>query len=166
MTPFTNTYILYNTCSLYQHQQGDILLPSNVEMKENIKLTDTNRKSIFQDTPKFTLQCHGFPYMEMLAEEIGCRPNFYKILFTDPKLAIAFCFEVMSATHYRLVGPNSWKQARHNILDMRRRIECPFGEERAKRKAEERLKRQDTILYSAAAILFLLFAFLVKMIFF
>ncbi|CAF1041610.1 unnamed protein product, partial [Didymodactylos carnosus] len=56
-------------------------------------------------------------YSDDLSRTIGCRPNFIKIFFTEPKLLLKLmCGPLMNA-HYRLTGPHSKpKQARHTIL--------------------------------------------------
>ena len=124
------------------------------------------RIAMYEDTTKSTLQCAGFPYLEMLAADIGCRPNFWRILFRDPRLFVPYYFQMLSASQYRLVGPNSWPPARQTILDMQRRIECPFGRERARRRADEYRRKLDNKLYVFGVVIFLFIAYVAKLLFF
>ena len=135
-------------------------------MKLDIVKSERLRIHMYQDTTKFTLQCNGYEYLELLAADIGCRPNFWRILFHDPRLFVPYYFQLVSACQYRLVGPNSWPPARQAILDMQRRIECPFGSERAQRRADEYRRKLDNKLYVFGAVLFLCIAYLVKLLLF
>ena len=135
-------------------------------MRLDIAKSERLRIQTFQDSTKFILRCKGYPYLEMLAADIGCRPNFWRILFKDPRLFVPYYFQTLSACQYRLVGPNSWPPARQAILDMHRRIECPFGPERAQRRADEYRRKLDNKLYVFGAVLFLCIAYLVKLLLF
>jgi cation diffusion facilitator CzcD-associated flavoprotein CzcO len=56
-------------------------------------------------------------YSDDLARTIGCRPNFTKIFFTEPKLWIKLMCGPLLNAHYRLTGPHAKpKQAKHIIL--------------------------------------------------
>ena len=135
-------------------------------MRLDIDKSERLRIKMFQDSTKFTLQCKGYPYLEKLAADIGCKPNFWRIIFKDPRLFVPYYFQTLSACQYRLVGPNSWAPARKAILDMQRRIECPFGRERARRRAEEYRRKLDNKLYVCAAVIFLFIAFIAKLLLF
>ncbi|CAF1237247.1 unnamed protein product [Adineta steineri] len=56
-------------------------------------------------------------YTDDLARIIGCRPNFTKIFFTEPKLWMKLMFGPLLNAQYRLVGPHAKpKQAKEIIL--------------------------------------------------
>lgn len=64
--------------------------------------------------------------MDEIADLIGCRPNPFSYLFSDPRLAYALVFKPYTAYVYRLTGPHAWEGARNAILDIEERINAPF----------------------------------------
>lgn len=63
------------------------------------------------------------PYMDELAETIGCHPHPWRYLFTDPKLAYRLFFKANVSYVYRLRGPMPWAGARRAIMEVEKRIE-------------------------------------------
>ncbi|XP_070548157.1 flavin-containing monooxygenase 2-like [Ptychodera flava] len=57
------------------------------------------------------------PNTEELAEMLGVKPSFWRLLLTDPKLAMAYKYGPMVPYWYRLVGPGAWPGARDRILN-------------------------------------------------
>ena len=57
------------------------------------------------------------PYCEEVAGKFGARPNFGKLLLTDPKLALRTFFGPAYPPTYRLNGPHPWKGAREAIMN-------------------------------------------------
>ncbi|CAM4935942.1 unnamed protein product [Rotaria socialis] len=56
-------------------------------------------------------------YADDLARTIGCRPNFTRIFFTEPKLWLKLMCGPLINAHYRLTGPHAKpKQAKQIIL--------------------------------------------------
>ena len=53
--------------------------------------------------------------MDELARFIGCRPNFLKMFFTEPKLALKCIFGPCTPPQFRLEGPHAWEGARKAI---------------------------------------------------
>jgi dimethylaniline monooxygenase (N-oxide forming) len=59
-------------------------------------------------------------YSDDLARTIGCRPNFTKIFFTEPKLWVKLMCGPLLNAHYRLTGPHAKpKQAKEIILKVK-----------------------------------------------
>ncbi|XP_077986909.1 flavin-containing monooxygenase 5-like [Glandiceps talaboti] len=57
------------------------------------------------------------PIQEDYAKEIGVRPNFLKLLTSDPSFAAKCFFGPTYPASYRLHGPGSWNGAKKAILD-------------------------------------------------
>eukprot|EP00058_Branchiostoma_floridae_P024609 XP_002610099.1 hypothetical protein BRAFLDRAFT_115204 [Branchiostoma floridae] len=51
------------------------------------------------------------PYRDDIAEEIGVKPSFWKLLPRDPKLAFLSYFGPAFSVQYRLLGPHPWSGA-------------------------------------------------------
>ncbi|XP_077995056.1 flavin-containing monooxygenase 3-like [Glandiceps talaboti] len=87
------------------------MLPEKRRMMEDI-----------EQNPKYTGTKYQlvmpYPYEEELAEFIGVKPNFWKLLFSDPKLAYSFEYGPMVPYWYRLQGPGAWSGARDAILNV------------------------------------------------
>ena len=63
------------------------------------------------------------PYVDEIAEQVGCRPNLIKLFLTDPSLAFKCFFGPCVPAQYRLMGPGKWQgakkaieQAPHNVI--------------------------------------------------
>ncbi|XP_064622279.1 dimethylaniline monooxygenase [N-oxide-forming] 2-like [Lineus longissimus] len=54
---------------------------------------------------------NGIIYQDKLAEEIGAKPSFFKLLFKMPYLAFLCYFGPAFAVQYRLIGPHPWHGA-------------------------------------------------------
>ena len=66
-----------------------------------------------------------FRYQEQLASEIGLVPSFFKLLFSDPRLARMLYFGPIIPMHYRLIGEHKWENAREYSLNVWK--ECLSG---------------------------------------
>ena len=53
-----------------------------------------------------------------------------RLLVTDPRLAVAVYFGMVTPYQYRLVGPGAWRRARDAILSARGRILQPLNTRR------------------------------------
>ena len=82
-----------------------------------------------------------------------------KMLFTDPKLALACFFGIWSPYQYRLQGPGQWSGARQAILTITERVLAPFQT----RKAAPEPKTGSPL--KKLALLGLLLAVIYKMLF-
>jgi len=63
------------------------------------------------------LQVDYIAYSDELATEVGCKPNLYKLLFSDPTLALRCFFGPCTPAQYRLMGPGAWEGAKKAIED-------------------------------------------------
>uniref|UniRef100_A0A915NF52 Flavin-containing monooxygenase n=1 Tax=Meloidogyne floridensis TaxID=298350 RepID=A0A915NF52_9BILA len=67
------------------------------------------------------------PYMDELAEQIGCSPpNIKKILWKEPSFALRLLFGPNVPYIYRLQGPNTWADARKVIEGVPYRVKTPL----------------------------------------
>ncbi|XP_077994782.1 flavin-containing monooxygenase 1-like isoform X3 [Glandiceps talaboti] len=89
---------------------GKVKLPDKECMLQDI---EKNPKYV-GTRPQYVLL---HPYMDDIAEFIGAKPNFWKLLFSDPKLAYLFEYGPMVPYWYRLQGPDAWSGAKDAILN-------------------------------------------------
>uniref|UniRef100_A0AC35GGD3 Flavin-containing monooxygenase n=1 Tax=Panagrolaimus sp. PS1159 TaxID=55785 RepID=A0AC35GGD3_9BILA len=73
-------------------------------------------------SPRHTIQVDYGVYMEEIGEVLGCVPNIFKLMFTDPVLAWSLWTGPATAYTYRLTGPFPWDGARKAILETKDRI--------------------------------------------
>ncbi|PWW79765.1 N-oxide-forming dimethylaniline monooxygenase [Tuber magnatum] len=89
--------------------QGKIPLPSPERMREGIAAYQKDLKKVFVKSPRHTLEIEFFPYMDMLARDLGVQVTFGRFLSTfgiwqGAKTAWAAYFGPPSAVQYRLFG--------------------------------------------------------------
>ncbi|XP_070549358.1 dimethylaniline monooxygenase [N-oxide-forming] 2-like [Ptychodera flava] len=89
---------------------GNIVLPEKAIMK-----MDIDQKIKFEKNKQY--QVPGPPLGEEIAEMIGVRPSFWRLLLSDPKLAMAYEYGPMVPYWYRLQGRGAWPGARDRILN-------------------------------------------------
>lgn len=61
------------------------------------------RKRYYEDS-RHTIQVDFIPYMDEIANFLGCKPNLYRIALTDPQLFYALMFGPSVPYQYRLTG--------------------------------------------------------------
>ncbi|KAM5148390.1 flavin-containing monooxygenase 5-like [Mantella aurantiaca] len=105
--------------------QGLVKLPSRGEMKEEINKRKEDIQKRYVKSERHTIQVDYTPYMDEVAEEIGCKPNIKQLFLSDPKLAWEVVFGPTTSYQYRLFGPGHWKDARKAILTQKDRIIKP-----------------------------------------
>ncbi|KAH9366543.1 hypothetical protein HPB48_010303 [Haemaphysalis longicornis] len=66
------------------------------------------------------------PYMEELASIMGIKPNFCRMLVTDPILYLAAVRAPMLNYRFRLQGPHAWPGARDAIMGYESRMKAPL----------------------------------------
>lgn len=96
--------------------QGLVKLPSKSEMWQNINEKQAAMALRYNKSQRHTIQVDYIAFMDELAELIGCKPDFKKLLLTDIKLAFQCYFGPCTPYQFRLMGPGAWKGARHAIL--------------------------------------------------
>ncbi|XP_006818115.1 dimethylaniline monooxygenase [N-oxide-forming] 2-like [Saccoglossus kowalevskii] len=96
--------------------KGECKLPDEETMMTEVK---TRKRNFFEKFGKHGVGVSSIPYQDQIAEFIGAKPNFWKLLLTDPKLAYAVMFEPCYPATYRLTGPGVWDKARETIMNAR-----------------------------------------------
>jgi len=96
-------------------------------------------------------------YMDDIAEQIGCRPNLFSILFKDPLLAWRMFFGRCMPAQYRLTGPHPWAGARDFIVQEEERWIKP-----QKKRTIKSIEENGTCPYTYLAIFALMTAFFLK----
>ncbi|KAK5601874.1 hypothetical protein CRENBAI_019517 [Crenichthys baileyi] len=72
------------------------------------------------------IQVDLLSYIELLAEQVGAKPNILQLFLTDPTLALQVFMGPYTSYQYRLSGPGKWAGARQAILTQKQRIFQPF----------------------------------------
>lgn len=75
---------------------------------------------------RHTIQVDYIDYMDELANIVGVRPSYLKLLLTDPKLGLSVAFGACTPYQYRLSGPGKWAGARQAILTQWDRVAQPM----------------------------------------
>ncbi|KAF8791267.1 flavin-containing monooxygenase 5-like isoform X1 [Argiope bruennichi] len=101
---------------------GKKKLPSKEIMQHDIKLKEKQMKERYVSSPRHTVQVDYISYSDELAELVGCKPDLWKIFFTDPKLFWALFNGPSLPYQYRLTGPHPWSGARAAILGYNSRV--------------------------------------------
>uniref|UniRef100_A0A3Q3VS32 Flavin-containing monooxygenase n=1 Tax=Mola mola TaxID=94237 RepID=A0A3Q3VS32_MOLML len=100
---------------------------------------------------RHTIQVDYINYMDEIAELVGVRPNFLRLLLTDPRLGLSVTFGPCTPYQYRLRGPGKWPRARQAILTQWERVAHPM---QTRPCDEPKRKRSLTwpLILSAAAV--------------
>ena len=107
---------------------GQARLPSEAEMERDIQCQQAELAKTFVASTRHTLEVDFVPYMDSLAELLGCKPRPQDFLLSDPRLAHALLFGPNVSYVYRLRGPHPWPKAREAILGVLERTEkCLSG---------------------------------------
>uniref|UniRef100_A0A914PXJ2 Flavin-containing monooxygenase n=1 Tax=Panagrolaimus davidi TaxID=227884 RepID=A0A914PXJ2_9BILA len=101
---------------------GNTKLPKKHEMLKLIEFELIRVQSRYVKSPRHTIQVDYGVYMEEIGEVLGCVPNVFKLMFTDPVLAWSLWTGPATAYTYRLAGPFPWDGARKAILETKDRI--------------------------------------------
>uniref|UniRef100_A0A8R1TWY5 Flavin-containing monooxygenase n=1 Tax=Onchocerca volvulus TaxID=6282 RepID=A0A8R1TWY5_ONCVO len=90
---------------------------------------------------KHTVQVDYIKYMDEIAEQIGCKPNLKKYIFTEP----SFCFRLFIGANapyvYRLEGPGSWDKAKETLITLPERVKTPLKNRECRMKRYKRRGR-------------------------
>ncbi|XP_077500633.1 flavin-containing monooxygenase 5-like isoform X1 [Amblyomma americanum] len=105
---------------------GKLTLPSREAMEQDVAATQQKSKSFFVPTPRHSLMIDKIAYVEDLAKILGVKPDYLKLLFTDPKLYYALMTSPVLNYQYRLQGPHCWNGARDAILGFQERLQAPL----------------------------------------
>ncbi|GIY74841.1 flavin-containing monooxygenase 5 [Caerostris extrusa] len=109
-----------------QLMKGNSQLPPQSEMDQEIQMRLKLKNDQFVPSLRHMVEVMYIPYMDEIYSEIGAKPNFWKMAFTDPKLYFTCMFGPCTSYLYRLQGPHAWEGARETILTASERIEEAF----------------------------------------
>ncbi|UYV69880.1 hypothetical protein LAZ67_7001069 [Cordylochernes scorpioides] len=115
---------------------GKSTLPPKHIMWADIKEYVEKTRKIFGPSPCHTLHLYYVNYLDEIANIIGCKPNFFKMFFTDPILFFYCVFGPCLPYQFRLSGPGAWKGARDAILTYKKRMYAPLKSSRITKKNE------------------------------
>ncbi|KAF7637110.1 Dimethylaniline monooxygenase [N-oxide-forming] [Meloidogyne graminicola] len=102
-------------------------LPSEKEMRVEIASRREKMRRQYFESEKHRIQVQYLPYMDELAEQIGCSPpKINNLLWNDPSFALSLLFGPNVPYIYRLKGPNSWSNARKAIIGVSDRVKSPL----------------------------------------
>ncbi|KAH7704888.1 CBN-FMO-2 protein [Aphelenchoides avenae] len=93
-------YFFHQLCSRTKERPRG-LLPFEKEMSDEV---EARRHKLGGKVDRKPLWVDYIPYMDSLADAIGCRPNLFELAFKDPMLAWAVTFGPNSTYAYRLHG--------------------------------------------------------------
>jgi dimethylaniline monooxygenase (N-oxide forming) len=106
--------------------KGTSALPPKDQMWEDIRAKHEAMASRYVESSRHTIQVDWIPFMDEIAEQVGCKPDLWKMLFRDPQLAISCFCGPCTPYQFRLQGPLPWKGARKAILTQWQRVEAPL----------------------------------------
>ncbi|XP_042895039.1 flavin-containing monooxygenase 5 [Parasteatoda tepidariorum] len=129
---------------------GNVKLPSKKEMLEDITKRNEDNEHRYGPSDKQNIHVDYVQYKDELAEQIGAKPNLWKILFTDPQLWLKLVFGPCVPYQFRLQGPHPWAGAREAIMTCDERVIYPLNG-----KEIERLE-SPLVLYVKKFLYFLL----------
>lgn len=92
--------------------KNEIPLPSPEKMHDSIAAYQNDLKKLYVKSPRHTLEVEFFPYLDMLARDLGAQVTFGRFLSTfgiwkGAKTAQSAYFGPPSAVQYRLFGEGS-----------------------------------------------------------
>ncbi|ELT88397.1 hypothetical protein CAPTEDRAFT_172206 [Capitella teleta] len=105
--------------------QGLSKLPSKELMLNEIREKKENMAKKFYKSTRHTIQVEYVPFMDEVAEALGCKPDIGQLWLSDPKLAYEVTFGPVTPYHYRLHGPGAWSGARNAIMTTWERAATP-----------------------------------------
>ncbi|KAL7397818.1 hypothetical protein ABVT39_028357 [Epinephelus coioides] len=106
--------------------KGCIKLPSMASMLKDVECKKETMARRYVTSQRHTIQVDYVNHMDEIAELVGVRPNFLKLLLTDPRLGLTVMFGPSTPYQYRLKGPGKWAGARQAILTQWERVAEPM----------------------------------------
>ncbi|CAB1414878.1 unnamed protein product [Pleuronectes platessa] len=132
--------------------KGCAKLPSVAAMLNDVQCKQDTMAKRYVASQRHTIQVDYVNYMDELAEQVGVRPNFLKIMLTDPRLALNVLLGPCSPYQYRLRGPGKWAGAREAILTQWERVVKPMQTRPCDDHNPKRSYKWLLILSAAAAV--------------
>ncbi|XP_061174812.1 flavin-containing monooxygenase 5-like [Saccostrea echinata] len=134
-------------------------LPSAAKRMKEVEAKHAKLKAKGIDSARYSLVIFFIQYIDKLAQHIGCKPNLWKLFFTDNALWRKLFFGPCTPPQWRLEGPGCWKGARHAIENVEENTWYPL-------KTREAGKHETEGLYDGWINLFKwMFIFIVTCIF-
>ncbi|XP_070381677.1 uncharacterized protein [Dermacentor albipictus] len=103
-----------------------LTLPTSNTMLAELVMKMKNDQRFFVPSPRHAMMVDPVTYIGDLATTIGVRPNFRRMLYTDPWLFFAAVRAPTLNYKYRLEGPHAWPGARDAILGYETRMKAPL----------------------------------------
>lgn len=103
--------------------KGDKTLPSPAAMWADIERRRSVMRGRYVNTQRHTIQVDYITFLDEMASKVGCKPNIFWYLVTNPVFAMKLIFGPCTAYQYRLRGPNPWKGAKKAIENQWERTE-------------------------------------------
>ncbi|XP_013400166.1 dimethylaniline monooxygenase [N-oxide-forming] 5 [Lingula anatina] len=139
--------------------KGLCMLPSKEDMKTDILRKRHAMAKRYVPSQRHTIQVDYVPYMDELADQVGCKPDILKLFLTDPRLALEVLTGPCTPCQYRLCGPGQWAGAREAVLTTMDRVYYPLNT----RKCDE--SRRDTGMMKLLVAMVLIIAVIFKLFF-
>jgi len=95
---------------------GRASLPSQFDMKASLERRRCDMSLDYVKTRRHTQIEDFVDYLDSLADVIGARPDFTRLLKKDTMLAIKAYIGPLSASQYRLQGVHEWAEARDVVM--------------------------------------------------
>lgn len=101
---------------------GNNIIPRKAQMTADVEEKKKAMAKQFVKSRRHTIQVDYIPYMDELAELIGCQVPVLRTLLTDPLLGLRLFFGPNAGYCYRLAGPHTWNGARSAIMTIDKRV--------------------------------------------
>jgi dimethylaniline monooxygenase (N-oxide forming) len=107
---------------------GQSELPDLKQMRDTADIDWANHLKKFVPRERTTIMVDAIEYMDMVAEQVGCKPDLWRLWRSDIKLAAMCTFGPCIAAQYRLFGKGKNELARSIIenscshLDLRKYV--------------------------------------------
>ncbi|GFS52772.1 dimethylaniline monooxygenase 2 [Nephila pilipes] len=105
---------------------GNCKLPSQELMHNDTRKRHEKNLKRYIPTDKISIRVNMIQYCDDIASQFGAKPNFLKILLTDPRLFSKLIFGPFLSYQFRLQGPYAWEGARDAIMTCEERIFYPL----------------------------------------
>lgn len=106
--------------------KGCIKLPPVASMLKDVQCKQETMAKRYVPSQRHTIQVDYVSYMDEIAVLVGVRPNFLKLMLTDPRLGLNVIFGPSTPYQYRLRGPGKWAGARQAIFTQWERVFKPM----------------------------------------
>lgn len=101
---------------------GKCALPDSETMLSEVKKAEDFRARNYVQSQRHSIESNWLQYMDDIADKIGVKPNFARMLVEDPKLFRVCFLGPCLPYQYRLVGPHKWDDARETIMNYKSRL--------------------------------------------